>query len=85
MRVLLDTHVLLWYYWNSVQLSTKALENINNPNNKIYISIASLWEISIKVSLGKLTITDSLSLFFTDAIEGCGDSALDAYSVTRIW
>jgi PIN domain nuclease of toxin-antitoxin system len=72
MSLLIDTHVLLWYYWDSDQLSIKAREDINNPNNKIYVSIASLWEISIKVSQGKLTIKDSLSLFFTDAIEGYG-------------
>jgi PIN domain nuclease of toxin-antitoxin system len=72
MALLIDTHVLLWYYWDSNQLSTKSREDINNLNNEIYISIASLWEISIKVNQGKLTIKDSLSLFFIDAIEEYG-------------
>lgn len=53
---LLDTHTLLWFLNGDVQLSSKAKETIIVPQNKCFISIASLWEIAIKIKLGKLTL-----------------------------
>ena len=50
---LLDTHTLLWFLHDSPQLSKKALDIITTEK-RIYVSIASLWEISIKKSIGKL-------------------------------
>ena len=70
MHFLLDTHTLLWYYWNSPQLSNTAKNEINNPYNTLYVSMASLWEITIKVNQNKLIVIDPLALFFTDAVEG---------------
>lgn len=52
----LDTHTLLWFLNGDVQLSSKAKETIVAPQNKCFISIASLWEIAIKIKLGKLTL-----------------------------
>ncbi|WP_444819123.1 type II toxin-antitoxin system VapC family toxin [Treponema denticola] len=56
---LLDTHTLLWFLRDSPQLSKKALEIITTEN-KIYVSIASLWEIAIKKSIGKLEFEHSI-------------------------
>ena len=54
MKYLLDTHVLIWYLnKNHEMISTNLLRTLQNPNNKIYISIASLWEITIKLNIGK--------------------------------
>jgi len=55
MRYLLDTHAILWSVDKTVnKLSSRAREIISDPRNGVYISVASLWEIAIKVSLGKL-------------------------------
>lgn len=56
MNYLVDTHVLLWYMENNPKLSAKAIAEIENRNNVILISKASLWEISLKVSTGKLRL-----------------------------
>lgn len=56
MKYLIDTHIFLWFVENSAKLSRKAKSIIEDKNNEIFISIDSLWEISIKTSSGKLQI-----------------------------
>ncbi len=54
MRLLLDTHALLWWLFDSPELSKKARRGIADPGNEILVSSASGWEISTKFRLGKL-------------------------------
>jgi PIN domain nuclease of toxin-antitoxin system len=61
MNILLDTHTFLWYLEDSKQLSSKAAEIIEDPSNTLRLSIASLWEIAIKLGLGKLSLQNSFS------------------------
>jgi PIN domain nuclease of toxin-antitoxin system len=61
MNILLDTHTFLWYLEDSGKLSYKAAEIIEDSSNTLCLSIASLWEISIKLGLGKLTLQKSFS------------------------
>ena len=63
MDILLDTHVILWFFKNDARLSKSAIDAINNPINKKYVSIASIWEAGIKHSLGKLKLTGSFDNF----------------------
>jgi PIN domain nuclease of toxin-antitoxin system len=56
MNILLDTHALIWYLEGNPNLRKNALNVIENFENNIFISIASLWEISIKIKLNKLTL-----------------------------
>ena len=60
MNLLLDTHVLIWFTEGNDRLSVKARMAIENPSNVKYLSVASLWEIVIKVSNEKLEINQSL-------------------------
>jgi PIN domain nuclease of toxin-antitoxin system len=53
---LIDTHVLLWYIEGNPRLSPKIISLLDNPTNTVYVSKASLWEITIKISIGKLSI-----------------------------
>lgn len=55
MRILLDTNLLIWGICEPHQLSARAREEISQAE-LIYVSSASVWEISIKVGLGKLTV-----------------------------
>jgi PIN domain nuclease of toxin-antitoxin system len=55
-NVLLDTHVLLWYYLDDPKLSAAARSVIQDPSNAIFISAASHWEIAIKISIQKYTL-----------------------------
>lgn len=54
MRLLLDTHVLLWWLFDDVSLSKRARNGIADPGNEILVSSVSGWEISTKHRLGKL-------------------------------
>ncbi|MCL2513674.1 MAG: type II toxin-antitoxin system VapC family toxin [Oscillospiraceae bacterium] len=56
MNYLLDTHAIIWYFEDSAELPIKITELIDDPDNKIYISSVSLWEIAIKMSIGKLDL-----------------------------
>jgi PIN domain nuclease of toxin-antitoxin system len=56
-KVLLDTHTLLWAFQEQDKLSRKAKEVFLNPDNALFFSMASYWEICIKQSLGKLELT----------------------------
>ena len=57
MRYMLDTHTLIWFFEKNPRISSKAQSIIDDKNNIVHVSIASLWEIAIKVSLGKLDIS----------------------------
>jgi PIN domain nuclease of toxin-antitoxin system len=55
-NLLLDTHTFLWFIGGSDRLSAAARTLIEEPANQPFLSIASLWEMAIKLSIGKLTL-----------------------------
>jgi PIN domain nuclease of toxin-antitoxin system len=59
-RLLLDTHAFLWFVADDVRLSTKARRRIEDGRNETFLSIASVWEMAIKIGLGKLRLEDDL-------------------------
>ena len=61
MRFLIDTHILIWYLNGDNILPKRLIEIIENENNKIVVSTVSLWEITIKISSGKLDVSKSLN------------------------
>ena len=61
MNYLLDTHTLLWWSTEIDSLSSSARDIIEDKSNAIFFSAASIWEIQIKVQLGKLKIPEPLS------------------------
>jgi len=54
MNILLDTHTFIWFFNGDEQLSLKARKLIEDSRNKKFISIASIWEVAIKIGLRKL-------------------------------
>jgi len=56
MNILLDTHTLIWFCEDDKKLPEKIKKEIENTENTIFISIASLWEMAIKISLKKLKL-----------------------------
>ena len=53
MRGMLDTHALLWLFWGDPRLGAEARTFIDDRSNKVFVSAASLWEMAIKISIGK--------------------------------
>lgn len=57
MKLLLDTHIFLWFIMGSPHLSAESQALIEDERNRKFISVASLWEIAIKSSIGKLSLS----------------------------
>lgn len=64
MKLLLDTHTVLWFWWDDPKLSAHAKTVISDPANHKFVSIATPWEVAIKVSLKKLVIGGPYPGFF---------------------
>lgn len=69
MRCLLDTHSLIWFIGGDTQLGVDARQLIDDEENQIYISIASLWEMAIKFSIGKLNLEQPFEEMFPEQLE----------------
>jgi PIN domain nuclease of toxin-antitoxin system len=68
MRILLDTHAIVWWAIGDRRLSRKARLTIADPQTEVFISIASAWEIQIKASLTKLTLNKSVDALYRSMI-----------------
>ena len=66
MKVLLDTHAMLWFINGDSQISVKAKHIIEDKGNEILMSAISLFEISIKLKLSKITLNKPLAKIFQD-------------------
>lgn len=69
MKLLLDTHTLLWFIAGSSSLSSTARSLIEDPANENFVSIASIWETAIKASLGKMNLTAPFEQLFPNQLE----------------
>ncbi len=73
MRLLLDTHAFLWLVAGDTSLSPAARAAIADPGNQTFVSIASAWEVAIKVGLGRLTVdAPTVREFFEEQTEANG-------------
>jgi PIN domain nuclease of toxin-antitoxin system len=72
MIALLDTHTFLWFITGDRSISKRAREIIDTPSNRPLLSIASLWEIAIKVSIGKLTLHKEYDDMMTEQLSHNG-------------
>jgi len=60
MNLLLDTHTFIWWDSEPARLPARVLAMCRNPANRLFLSVASVWEMQIKLQLRKLTLTVSL-------------------------
>jgi len=65
-RILLDTHVLLWWLADAPQLGPRCKELITDRRNLIFVSAATTWEISIKIALNKLIAPEDMDSIVED-------------------
>ncbi len=61
--ILLDSHAFLWFVWDDPLLSPAAKQQIEDPANHKWVSVASCWEITIKAGLGKLRLGEPATTF----------------------
>lgn len=76
MRLLLDTHALIWWLAGDGQLSTRARRAIEDESNEIFVSAASAWEVSTKHRLGKLPGAGPLAVDFAREVRAQGFTPL---------
>ncbi|WP_017294558.1 type II toxin-antitoxin system VapC family toxin [Geminocystis herdmanii] len=72
MNLLIDTHIFIWFINDNPLLSNDLKDVIEDSNNQIYLSLASLWEMSIKYNLKKLKLSTSYEEFIeTEVNQSC--------------
>lgn len=59
MKILLDTHIFLWFITGDARLSMHIQDAIRNLDNEVYLSVVSVWEALVKYQLGKLPLSES--------------------------
>lgn len=86
MKILLDTCAFLWIAADSPQLSDKARSLFSDPDNEVYLSVASAWEIITKNRLGKLPLPEQSGDFVTRwrAAHGIDSLSLDEAAVLQL-
>jgi len=67
-NLLLDTHSFIWFVEDSPSLSAQARALIEEPTNAVFFSMASVWEMAIKISLGKLHLSQPFDLFIPNQL-----------------
>lgn len=68
MNLLLDTHTFLWFTAGDSALSKAARSAIANENNNLYLSVASLWEIAIKISIDKFELSEPFEVLIPEQL-----------------
>jgi len=68
MKLLLDTHALIWYYQTDLKLSNTARALIEDPANTVLVSAASYWEVAIKLATQKPLLQVPFATFIQEAI-----------------
>ncbi|HMS41323.1 MAG TPA: type II toxin-antitoxin system VapC family toxin [Pyrinomonadaceae bacterium] len=63
MKLLLDTHIFLWFITADLRLPTLFRDAIREPKNEVFLSVASLWEVITKYNLGKLPLPQSPEIY----------------------
>lgn len=76
MKLLLDTHAFLWFLAGDPRVGPARRRRIEDPANDKFLSIASVWEMAIKISLGKLAIQGQLADLVDEAVAGGGIALL---------
>jgi PIN domain nuclease of toxin-antitoxin system len=86
MRILLDTHIFLWFISGDAQLSANVRDAIRDPDNEIYLSSVSVWEAIVKYQLGKLPLPESPETYLPKQrdLHQIASLALDESSVVQL-
>ena len=81
MNLLLDTHAFIWLDGDKTKLSTTAARACSDPQNTLWLSVASAWEMQIKIALGKLRLQRPLAQIIGDQERTNGIQILDVQLV----
>jgi PIN domain nuclease of toxin-antitoxin system len=74
--IILDTHTFLWFIAGDAKLSAQARSLVEDPSNRVLLSIVSLWEIVVKASTGKLPLSRAFADLIRQDVDGNGIEVL---------
>lgn len=77
MKFLLDTQCWLWWFAQPERLNEEAIAQIANENNELWLSVASVWEMGIKVAIGKLPLPEPLDGYISSRMVRLGAKYLE--------
>jgi PIN domain nuclease of toxin-antitoxin system len=77
MKLLIDTQCWLWWFAQPDRLNEMAIASISDESNEIWLSVASVWEIGIKVGLGKLPLPEPLDRYLPSRMTQLGARSLE--------
>ncbi|MEP0915597.1 type II toxin-antitoxin system VapC family toxin [Leptolyngbya sp. DQ-M1] len=86
MKILLDTHIFLWFISGDTQLLTDVRDAIRDPDNEVYLSAISVWEAIVKYQLGKLPLPEHPETYLPKQrdLHQIASLALDEISVVQL-
>jgi PIN domain nuclease of toxin-antitoxin system len=76
-KILIDTHCWLWWFAQPERLSDEAIACIVDEVNEVWFSVASVWEMGIKVAIGKLPLPEQLDSYISNRMVQLGARSLD--------
>ena len=77
MKLLIDTQCWLWWFAEPDRLTLATIAQISDESNEIWFSVASVWEMGIKVGLGKLPLPESIDLYIASRMKQLGARSLE--------
>jgi PIN domain nuclease of toxin-antitoxin system len=76
-KLLLDTHCWLWWFAEPERLNETAVAQVTDEANEVWLSVASVWEMGIKVTIGKLGLPESLETYVASRMKRLGAKSLE--------
>ncbi|NJL23502.1 MAG: type II toxin-antitoxin system VapC family toxin [Leptolyngbyaceae cyanobacterium SM1_3_5] len=77
MKLLIDTQCWLWWFAQPERLSKEAIAQISDESNQLWFSVASVWEIGIKVAIGKLSLPEPIDSYIPTRMTQLGTRSLE--------
>ncbi len=86
MKILLNTHIFLWFISGDTKLSTDVRDAVRDPDNEVYLSAVSIWEAIVKYQLGKLPLPEPPETYLPKQrdLHQISSLALDESSVVQL-
>ncbi len=77
MKLLLDTQCFLWWFSEPERLAERAIAHITDERNELWLSVVSIWEVGIKVALGKLPLPEPVERYIPSRMAQLGTKSLE--------
>ncbi|NDJ19259.1 PIN domain-containing protein [Myxacorys almedinensis A] len=77
MKLLMDTHCWLWWFTQPERLSEEAIAHLSDETNEVWFSVASVWEMGIKVAIGKLPLPEPIDSYISSRMVRLGARSLE--------